>query len=45
MIVGLAVAVIVAALVAVSIGPVPIPASTVLGVITDRIFSSGRGDW
>ena len=45
MVVGLAGGVIVAALVAVSIGPVPIPASTVLGVIADRIFSSGRGDW
>jgi iron complex transport system permease protein len=45
LIAGLAVAVIIAALVAVSIGPVPIPAPTVLGIITDRIFSSGRGDW
>lgn len=44
-VVGLAGLVAVAALVAVSIGPVPIPPSTVVGVISDGLFSTGRGAW
>uniref|UniRef100_UPI0035BC32A9 iron chelate uptake ABC transporter family permease subunit n=1 Tax=Agreia sp. TaxID=1872416 RepID=UPI0035BC32A9 len=44
-IVGLACASLAAALVAVSIGPVAIPTSTVVGVLADGLFSTGRGDW
>jgi iron complex transport system permease protein len=44
-ILGLSCAVIAVALVAVSIGPVPIPPSTVVNVLFEGLFSTGRGDW
>ncbi|KQO07771.1 ABC transporter permease [Agreia sp. Leaf244] len=45
MVFALAVAAAIAALVAVCIGPVPIAPGTVVGIIADGLFSSGRGDW
>jgi iron complex transport system permease protein len=42
---GLACLALAAALVAVCIGPVPITPSSVVGIIGDRLFSTGRGDW
>ena len=45
MIAALVSAAIIAALVAVSIGPVPIAPASVIGIIGDGVFSTGRGDW